>query len=316
MTLIWIASGQVLIVPDLVGEIRQLLQNCVDVARFRITGMLDFLEEAEENKDIDTLLKQLLNEQGSKLAAKINALKTGDEKHDKNIDQEAIRAILSRGSLITSLVQTDNSLRLGLEHFIETSIVTAWTAFEAMSADLWVAAINIHPKGLAALNGPIRYPDKIKPRKNLNRGLDSDAADQKQKRGDEKAILLRKLHEHNYDISQKMGSILKYKYSFNSLWNIRRAYVDAFTGETERVDLVIMHDTFDELSALRNVIVHNACICDADYLQDQKHIKNIPKAEGGNKVFISGGFAQTLLIINQFYCKSLIQAVDSWISDN
>ncbi len=113
-----------------------------------------------------------------------------------------------------------------------------------------------------------------------------------------------------------MGSILRYKYSFNTLWNIRKAYVDAFAGDTKEIDAAIMNETFDELSALRNVIVHNACICDADYFQDQKEMQRLPKAERGEKVLISGSFAHSLLIVNQVYCKSLIQSVDTWISAN
>ena len=306
-----------LAVPAITGEVRSLLTNCFDVAKFRITNSLDFTDDWKANeKEIDALWRVLANERIADFNNQLNALKTGDEKNDKRVDLEAINVIMSGEALITSFAQTDKKFRAGMEHFIETSITSTWTAFEAMAADLWEAALNIHPQGLASLNAPLRHHHKIKPRKERDREYDSDQNDNVQKRGDDKTIFLRKLHDNNYDIQHKMGSILKYKYSFNTLWNVRKAYLDAFGEDSTDVYDAIMHATFDKLSALRNVIVHNACICDADYMQDQNNIGGLPKAEKGCKVNINGSYANDLLIVNQVYCKHLIQCVDNWINEH
>jgi hypothetical protein len=306
-----------LAVPAITGEIRSLITNCFDVAKFRITNNLDFTENwKSDEKEIEALWRVLASERVTEFNNKLNSLKTGDKNNDERVDKEAMNLIFSTEALITSFVQADKKLRVGMEHFIETSITSAWTAFEAMAADLWEAALNIHPRGLASLNAPLRHHPKSKPRKERDKGYDSDQNENIQKRGEDKTIFLRKLHDNDYDVRHKMGSILKYKYSFNTLWGIRKAYLEAFGEDSTDVYNAIMHTTFDQLSALRNVIVHNACICDADYMRDQIDIGDLPKAEKGFKVNINGSYANALLVVNQFYCKRLIQCVDNWISDN
>ena len=303
-----------LAVPAITGEIRSLLTNCLDVAKFRITNSLDFTDDWKANeKEIDALWRVLANERVADLNDKMNALKTGDATNDKRVDNEVMKALFSKEAFITSFAQTDKSCRVGMEHFIETSITSAWTAFEAMAADLWEAALNIHPRGLASLNA---HHPKIRLRKERDKEYDGDQNEHVPKRGDDKTILLRKLHDNDYDIQHKMGSILKYKYSFNTLYSIQQAYIDAFGVDSTDVYNAIMHTTFKQLSALRNVIVHNACICDVEYMKDQIDIDDLPKAEKGSKISINGSYANALLVVNQFHCKHLIQCVDTWISDH
>jgi len=111
-----------------------------------------------------------------------------------------------------------------------------------------------------------------------------------------------------------MGTILKYKYSFSTLPGIRRAYLDAFPENT--VDQQIMDSTFDQLSAVRNVIIHSAGVCDDNYLQSQKETEGLPKGEKGEKIKLNGDHAYKLLFNCQFTCGVLIMIVDQWIRDN
>ncbi|MFY9658105.1 MAG: hypothetical protein WAK01_16250 [Methylocystis sp.] len=303
-----------LMVVALSGEIRQIVQNCSDIARFRVTGSLWFLEKQEENEEIDITFKSLLNENIALIASRLNALRTGNDEQDKRIDQQMALQILNRDALITRTFQNDKNFRVGLEHFIETSITTGWTAFEVFSTDLWEAALNIHPKGLASLNANSKSLNKIKSR---NSGYaDGDIGDNKQKRGEDRTILLRKLHENDYDIKNRMGSILKYKYAFNTLWSIRRAYFEAFGDNAKQLEDLLMHKVFDQLSSLRNVIVHNSCLCDADYIKDQADIIELPRADKGFKVKINGAYASSLMLTKQACCKLLIQSIDDWLHEN
>lgn len=91
-----------------------------------------------------------------------------------------------------------------------------------MSADLWETAANLRPHALATLSGKRRYGAKAKPKKGGQVELDHGQTDQR--RGDAKSILIRNLWDLNYDVENRMGSILKSKYTFNSLWMIRKAY--------------------------------------------------------------------------------------------
>ena len=77
-------------------------------------------------------------------------------------------------------------------------ITSAWTAFETMAGDLWEAAINYRPQGLADLSGKKRH------RKS---GAEKFGVDDPQKI--EKLVRLNDIRSHEWDTRNKMGSILQ-----------------------------------------------------------------------------------------------------------
>jgi hypothetical protein len=74
---------------------------------------------------------------------------------------------------------------------------------------------------------------------------------------------------------------------------------------------------FDQLSSLRNVIVHNAGLCDAQYLEDQRKIDDLPVCEvKGDKVKIDGKYAGRLISLTYIQCSFLVSVVDAWVMDH
>lgn len=106
------------------------------------------------------------------------------------------------------------------------------------------------------------------------------------------------------------------KYAFSSLRKIRSAYIAAFSLEAKDINNTLMDDIFDKVSALRNVIVHNAGICDDRYFRLQAAIDGLPKTAMGEKVKINGELANQFLIAIYVHCVSLATSVDQWISAN
>jgi len=85
-----------------------------------------------------------------------------------------------------------------------------------------------------------------------------------------------------------MGSILRDKFAFTTLGGIREAYESAFYKKSDDIDEIILSDYFDQLSALRNVIVHKSAIADAEYVRKSADIPTLPKFKKGEKIQIDG----------------------------
>jgi hypothetical protein len=109
--------------------------------------------------------------------------------------------------------------RKGFEAILSSVIVQTWTAFETLAGDLWEAAINGHPSGLAELRGsagriwnaisarmktqdmPIVAASRPKP----SQGGAKAEAESKQLPLDRAA----ELSEGTFNLSDKMGSLLR-----------------------------------------------------------------------------------------------------------
>jgi hypothetical protein len=213
--------------PALCTWLRGKWQLCRDIARLRILGGLDFSDTfGDKEAELNELASHLLTEWGATYTANLQAQKTGDKLKDKLVNNLEGSRILIEELLVPAMLLNNIELRVGFEHIIETSITSAWTAFEVMSEGLWEEAVNLRPVALATLSGKSRYGKKTKPGKGEE--IDFEKSGTIQEGGGEKSISLRYLRDLDYDTKGKMGSVLKSKYSFDRLWNIRKAYETAF----------------------------------------------------------------------------------------
>jgi hypothetical protein len=106
----------------------------------------------------------------------------------------------------------------GLIAILSNAITNSWTAFETLSGDLWELAINLHPQELSKLDG---------------RGSGKKARDE------DKKLDLSYVHRHNYNLSSVMGTILKNRYGFSFVSEIKNAYRDAFARDFPDLDDLI-----------------------------------------------------------------------------
>jgi len=248
--------------PALVGWVRGIHQLCYDVARFRITGVIELSDDGldEETKsEVNALTARIMAEQGASIDAMIAKEKTGEHLNDKAVNIIIGMTILNEQSKLVASFQNVPGHGDGVQHFIDISITSAWTAFEAMAEDLWEATIK-------------ELPDSIS--------------------------------------NDKSG------YAFTSLRKIRKSYVGTFSLDADDIMNTLMANIFDQISALRNVIVHNAGICDDPYLRLQREIDGLPKAVMGEKVRINGELGFQLMTKCYVHCTSLATSVDRWICGN
>jgi len=182
---------------------------------------------------------------------------------------------------------------------LSSMVVGTWTAFETLAGDLWEAAVNAHPRGLAKLVG------------GEHRG-------QKGKEDLGRMVPLERLEKHNYDVSRVMGTLersLK-KVRFAALEEIRGAYKVAFGAEVPTVCRILEDPAPHNLSTVRNLIVHKAQVCDQEYRDKSGGSTVLPQLALGAKLELDGAFVKQLTEPVAQCCVRLLQTIDAWLDNS
>jgi hypothetical protein len=182
----------------------------------------------------------------------------------------------------------------GVDSWLSAQVVGGWTAFETMAGDLWEAALNCHPHGLSELKGK-QAPLPVDARQNA------------------KTIPLTIFQRYKFDLSKSMGTILRERRGFDTLENIRGAYLEAFFSDATEIENILSSSALDTLNAVRNLIVHRAAIVDQKYLGRTKSLPTAPRADVGKPILIDGEVIANLVQpVFELGCR-LIVAVDNWL---
>lgn len=210
---------------------------------------------------------------------------------------------------IEAYFNSDQSSR-DYQVYLGMLLSTMWTTFEVLANDLWIAALNYHPKTLSALGGR-----KARIKKLTGQQIKGDETP-KQDSIDSKMVKLSLIQENMFDLSNSMGSILAVSQRFDSLDGIREAYSTAFSKRSEGIDSLLSRIELDSLSLLRNVILHNGGRCDKVYLSKSKTMPLCPLTDLGSRVQLDGESVVNLInpVIEIGY--KLIEEVRRWMPDH
>jgi len=212
--------------------------------------------------------------------------------------------MMEKGAAITMIIAGAPAALNNFELAMMSYITSAWTIFETAAGDLWEAALNHRPQGLADLSGKKRYKGKEHKR------IDDDSAKL------ERLVKLATIRSYSWDTKNKMGSILRDKFAFTTLWGIREAYEAAFYKKSDDIDKTLTDNCFDRLSALRNVIVHKSAIADSEYVSRTKDFQTLPKFNIGEKIQLDGKVVADLIHASSMRTFGLIYVVEQWLVAN
>jgi hypothetical protein len=179
-------------------------------------------------------------------------------------NREALAAGLTNLNLMLS-GGPNTLLSKGIGAVLESMLLSAWTTFETLAADLWETALNEHPQELALLRGKLPR-DAPKAKKPLAALPPREAPET----AESKMIKLDYLQRHGYNLSRLMGTVLREKFNFQILESIREAYAQAFDERHAAVRAAVFHPSLTALAATRNVLVHRAGVVDQEFLDDMK----------------------------------------------
>lgn len=186
-----------------------------------------------------------------------------------------------------------------------TYLTNAWTTIETLCGDLWETSLNCHPHILAELDGE---PARIK------RGPTSkNRSGEKQHKKESKQVDLDLLNDYGFNIQDKMGLILKRRFSFNTLDGTREAYSRAFSRESSQIDRALSDKSLDALCSIRNLIVHKDGVIDQDYADRTRFFGSLPKSPVGDLVMLDGDIVVRLVKPAIAAASSLLASVDDWM---
>jgi len=254
-----------------------------------VKGSLVPIEHNDTDRTaINNKFSQIFNENNRELNKRI--AQTDDDQPSPIIIQELSEGLRILGQLAATGM---GSMRSGAPEMLASHITAMWTIFETLAGDLWEAAINGHPSGLSGLHG---------------RKMRSSSG-----QSEEKSIPLSQIGRYGYDLTNKMGTLLRDKFPFNSLDGIRQAYRMSFYKEATKLDASLSDKSLDALSEIRNLITHKRAIVDQRYSQRAKDLPLAPKGQIGERILLDGEIMTALVSAGLDRCNDLIFAVDDWL---
>lgn len=188
---------------------------------------------------------------------------------------EARQTVLGEGGhMLQHFISRQNAyLGPGLEAVLSAMILDAWTAFEALAGDLWVAAVNTGPKEV--------FLRVIKQQTDRTEGDPTEA-------GQAKTIPLKTLAEFGFDLRGRAGELLvrQKKVDFLSLNATVSAYRAAFGSDAPAVFGV--HPDLYITEALRNLFAHRGGVMDQKARSQLRKLPDLAATEIGEPVRLSG----------------------------
>jgi hypothetical protein len=286
-----------MITPAIIGHTAMQFQRHIDIAALEIEGSLD-------NTDNVSSLESRVGERVSELHY---AQLEKDQAMQGTPAWETLVAETHQiGAIPVNMIARAPDGAPGFDFMLMSFVIGAWSVFETMAGDLWEAALNIDPSGLAHLRG---NPNRL--RKNGKPAF--GAAKTKKDDPQSKSVDLDLIQFHKFDLRNKMGTILRGRYEFSRLSVIRAAYSAAFDVSSAQIDAALKDDSLDALSVVRNVLVHNAAIADQEYVRRSQGLKSLPKAEIGKLLLLDGEIVVSLIKPALLQASRLLGAVDEWL---
>jgi hypothetical protein len=171
----------------------------------------------------------------------------------------------------------------GLEMIGCSIVIGAWTAFEVLAGDLWIAAVNSRP---VSLGKPAAKRQKV--------GIDAIA-------------------NHKFDLREHMGDMLRRKARLKSLNGLQKAYSVAFGGD-KRIDKALHTPCLHTLSQCRNQLVHDGGLFDQEFIDKVKNVAELRQYPFGSVLHINGDLICKFLRSARKASVGLLFAADRWLS--
>lgn len=191
---------------------------------------------------------------------------TWKTKYEPKMDEIIDKAIKDGGESFSELMERAPFYE-SYRSLLYAGIVFTWCSFEVCMKDLWETALNTGNKLVMKTTlSNVSNIDRI----NNFSGIQG------------KSINLDYLAQYNYNVANKLGSILVNKFDFSSVYGIKQAYSCAFPRSTA-IKEALENKELVQLEARRHIIVHKAGVIDDAFCKKT----NVNKKLTGNKLGLS-----------------------------
>jgi hypothetical protein len=221
------------------------------------------------------------------------------------------------------IYKNDSGIRQALQAWVESLFVSAWSVLEDMAGTLWESAVNVHPTGLALLKGTAHASQDDGSQTNQKKDGDEverTDEDEDESETDDKAgrsIKISDLQRHGWDVRKEMGTLLRTSrvVTFQTLSDIIESYERTFWEHRSNIMSSLRDVAINELSIVRNAIVHGAGRCDEAYKRRTKgkSCPHLPKREVGKPLEVDGETVRDIVPAALDKGAALIRSVDAWL---
>jgi hypothetical protein len=175
----------------------------------------------------------------------------------------------------------------------------AWTAFECVATDAWVAAVNARPMQL------------------WKKAWDAPGAEGQAEGLDGKSVPVGLPAKYGFDLRGHLGDLLKTRFDFTSVSGIEKAYRDTL-GVSEAMKRSLDSVTLRGLEVIRNVVVHRGGVVDQAF---KDRVRKFEAQEGveyavGSPLPLDGRVVSKLVAAALEAGCDLLRFVDDWLADN
>jgi hypothetical protein len=215
-------------------------------------------------------------------------------------------------------LDVDAVLSQSFEAVLDAVVIGTWAAFETLAGDLWEEALNAHPDRLSSLEGKETTETKNSIARARGEEGSARTQDDRKEKDNPRAIRLDLLGKFGFDLGKVMGKILRDRFAFSRLEDVRMAYVKAFRYEAEGKLIVdcLNSDALDCLSAVRNVIVHKSGRADGSFRIRIGSDVRFQGTKVDDPVVLDGGLVKSLVDPAVGRAVELCRLVDLWLERN
>jgi hypothetical protein len=192
----------------------------------------------------------------------------------------------------------------GLQAIMASIIVGAWTAFEVLAEDLWVAALNSRPRlGLIALDAEIRYSDNER--------------EQEKKKEVIAPLPVWKALDPKFKINKRMGELLcDYGRDFAKRGEAQKSFRKVFPKERASIDAIFDSKNLRWVAATRNAIVHNGGLADGEFKKGVRDHPRLKYVADDAPIPMDGATTYELCVAAIKSGMNLLDFVNSWLKNN
>ena len=122
-----------------------------------------------------------------------------EKRKSSGSESEWMNTAWNHGKVILDRIQAAPHIAQGMRGIMESAILSAWTAFEVLAVDLWVAALNARPMSLG--DKALRAPKPKTGEREIN-PVESAA------KADLSAVNIDLLRQYKFDVGDKLGTIM------------------------------------------------------------------------------------------------------------
>jgi hypothetical protein len=199
----------------------------------------------------------------------------------------------------------------GFKPFFSSIVSGAWTTFEALATDLWIASVN-------ARGSLAERAMKTKRNRTSDDAGDDDEVNTSKQKANPAVVRVDLLAKYKFDLKNRIGHIVwrEERLRFNTLGDLQHTYRAAFGPQAKEWFGEPPYKELAHLEAMRQVIVHRGGKVDEYFVERVTQHPILSNLTPGDPLPLDGQVAAEMAELAWKCGCTLLDHVDEWLEDN